>query len=273
MVDLTQVILPEEQKQLIVRTVANFDNFSKARKRLAFDETMSYGTGILLLFFGKSGTGKTMMANAVAKMLGKRILLINYPSLGYNVSDQVIKWLFREAKLNDAVLFFDECESIFQSRDTFSGGVNLLLTEIERHDSLIIMATNRAYGIILSLSLSLTNQSKIDLDEAMHRRITLAIEFKNPDPFLRTAIWKNHVPSSVGVGEDVKFNELAIKYELTGGLIKNAILYALSEAVSRDAEKPGMPIYFYLIFYIIYYLHYALFCFFLLCIFLFLFFL
>lgn len=145
-VDLSQVILPDDQKQLIIRTVANFDNFAKSRKRLGFDQVMSYGAGILLLFFGKSGTGKTMMANAVAKMLGKRILLINYPSLGYSVSDEVIRFIFREAKLNDAVLFFDECEAIFQSRDSFTGGVNLLLTEIERHNGLIIMATNRAYG-------------------------------------------------------------------------------------------------------------------------------
>jgi hypothetical protein len=43
-----------------------------------------------------------------------------------------------------------------------SGSVNLLLTEIEQHNGLIIMATNRAF----------------DLDEAMHRRITLAVEFK-----------------------------------------------------------------------------------------------
>jgi len=78
-----------------------------------------------------------------------------------------------------------------------------------------------------------------DLDEAMHRRITLAIEFKNPDPFLRSAIWKAHIPPSVSLSSDVNFDELAVKYELTGGLIKNALVYALSEAVSRNAEKPG----------------------------------
>lgn len=149
-VDLSQVILPDDQKQLITRTVGNFDSFAKSRKRLGFDQVMSYGSGILMLFFGKSGTGKTMMANAVAKMLGKRILLINYPSLGQSVADAVIRFIFREAKLNDAVLFFDECESIFQSRDNNAGGVNLLLTEIERHNGLIIMATNRAYGMVFS---------------------------------------------------------------------------------------------------------------------------
>lgn len=44
------------------------------------------------------------------------MLLINFPSLG-EVGDQVLKFLFREAKLTNSVLFFDECESIFLSRD------------------------------------------------------------------------------------------------------------------------------------------------------------
>ena len=42
------------------------------------------------------------------------------------------KFVFRESKINDAILFFDECEGIFESRDKGGYDVNLLLTEIER---------------------------------------------------------------------------------------------------------------------------------------------
>ena len=42
------------------------------------------------------------------------------------------KFVFREAKINDAILFFDECEAIFESREKGGNSVNLLLTEIER---------------------------------------------------------------------------------------------------------------------------------------------
>ena len=42
------------------------------------------------------------------------------------------KFIFREAKINDSILFFDECEAIFESRDSGGHQVNLLLTEIER---------------------------------------------------------------------------------------------------------------------------------------------
>ncbi|KAL6053112.1 AAA domain-containing protein [Balamuthia mandrillaris] len=202
-VKLESVILPEDQKSLIVNTVRNFDKFTSISKKLSVGDTIAYGS--------------------VAAMLDKRILLINYPSLGFMQADHVIKFIFREAKLTDSVLFFDECETIFMSRDKTSvSGVNLLLTEIERHNGLIIMATNRAF----------------DLDEAMHRRITLAIEFRQPDPHLRADIWRLLMPPMVKLAKDVDFQRLALKYELTGGFIKNAILIALSQAVTREGDDP-----------------------------------
>ena len=59
-------------------------------------------------------------------------MLINFPSLGTMSAGENFKFIFREAKINDAILFFDECESIFESRELGGRQVNLLLTEIER---------------------------------------------------------------------------------------------------------------------------------------------
>lgn len=63
-----------------------------------------------------------------------QVLLINFPSLGVMSADENFKFIFRESKINDAILFFDECEAIFESRDSGGHQVNLLLTEIERYD-------------------------------------------------------------------------------------------------------------------------------------------
>jgi len=42
------------------------------------------------------------------------------------------------------LLFFDECEAIFEDREKHgSNHVNMLLTEVEKHEGIIIMATNR----------------------------------------------------------------------------------------------------------------------------------
>lgn len=213
-VELSQVILPDKQKDRIVRTVKNYGAFQEARSAIGFDDIVTYGRGMVLLFYGPSGTGKTMMANALANHLEKRLLLVNFPSLGHN-SSEVLQFLFREARIQDAVLFFDECEGIFRERDT------MLLTEIERHDGLIILATNRPQH----------------LDDAMHRRITAAEPFRKPDPILRQRIWNMHIPERAHLGEEVNLRSLAQRYELTGGLIKNAVLAGISEAVARDDEE------------------------------------
>ena len=42
-----------------------------------------------------------------------------------------------------------------------------------------------------------------DLDEAMHRRITLAVEFRQPDYVLRKAIWESHIPTEMIMDKDV----------------------------------------------------------------------
>jgi len=42
-----------------------------------------------------------------------------------------------------------------------------------------------------------------DLDEAMHRRITIALEFRQPDHLLRKAIWESHIPTDMKMAESV----------------------------------------------------------------------
>lgn len=216
-VDLDRVILPADQKQRILETALNYESFREARSRLGFDDLISYGRGLVLLFYGPSGTGKTMMANALANEMDRRVLLVNFPSLGFD-SDAALRLLFREARIHNAVLFFDECESIFGNRDS------LLLTELERHDGLVILATNRPQ----------------QLDEAMHRRIALAEPFHKPDTILREQIWQTHIPEAAQAGDGVNFQYLAQRYELTGGLIKNAVLSALAKAVSREPTEPTL---------------------------------
>jgi SpoVK/Ycf46/Vps4 family AAA+-type ATPase len=218
-VKLENVILPDVQKGTIMKAVVNFEHFTRARKRVGLDEVISYGRGIVLLFFGLSGTGKTMMVNAIANNVGKQVLLIDSSSLGHRLEES-FRLIFREAKINNAILFFDECEGLLGDR-RHNSAASILLTELERFDGIIILATNRPQAI----------------DEAMHRRITMAFPFRRPDYQLRRRIWETHLPMKEALSPDVDIDFLAFNFELTGGLIKNAILSALSFAVERDKEE------------------------------------
>jgi len=171
-----------------------------------------------------------LTANAIAAKLGKKLLLVNFPLLHQQSSrdsgNESSKYqsIFREAELSDAIIFFDECESLFSKRS--SGGsadTTELLTELERFEGIVFLATNRPF----------------DLDEAMYRRISEVFEFKPPNYLERLEIWKlvtSH--KAVPCDPNIDWEAIALKYELTGGFIKNAVISSLLDAVGRDARSP-----------------------------------
>lgn len=64
-------------------------------------------------------------------------------SVGDNNAGAVIKLVFREAKIHDAILFFDEAESIFMTRDSGSHRVRTREAHIYAHTSTHSIAHTR----------------------------------------------------------------------------------------------------------------------------------
>lgn len=217
---LDQVVLPDEDKGRILSVIENHDQFLHYRREWGFDRVIQYGRGVLLLFSGPPGTGKTMTAHGIANHLGKRVLNVDIPAfVESREADHYLPALFREARLQDALLFFDECDSLFASRRHGNQLMNVLLTEIERFEGVAVLATN----------------SPDALDPALDRRILVKVRFAEPDQEARVAIWKKHMPSEAPFAADVDVNALASQFEISGGYIKNAVLTALAAAVHGKA--------------------------------------
>ncbi|EDQ91762.1 uncharacterized protein MONBRDRAFT_31207 [Monosiga brevicollis MX1] len=224
--DLDAVILPEGTKESILEQVSQHAKFQRYLRRHKLDASPTTTSGLVLLFYGPSGTGKTLMVNAVAKSMKKKVLLINFADMLAHSAEKkgsLSQALFREADMSNAVVFFDECESMFAKRE--SGGSNILtelLTEIERYPGVVFLATNRAQ----------------DLDEAMYRRIHAVYNFSRPSHLQRRLIWNIHTePEGIQVAADVDWAEISFKYDLSGGFIKNAVGSALGMAIARDGEE------------------------------------
>ena len=191
-------------------------------------EMIPYGHSPVLLFSGAPGTGKTAAAEALANALDKPILVVDYSRIQncfVGQTEKNVVRVFREARNQDAVLFWDEADAMFFDRDSAHRNwevrdVNVLLQEIERFEGVCILATNR----------------KISLDKALQRRITLKIEFDRPDQRQRRLIWKRLLPKKMPVSRDINLDELS-KENLVGGEIKNVVLNAARLTLQRGEEK------------------------------------
>src|SRR6476620_3900539 len=142
--------------------------------------------------------------------------------------------MFRAATDENVVLFFDEADAIATRRSTgatlsydreMNLTVNVLLRELEAFNGIVIFATNLA----------------ANFDPAFERRIRTHVLFEMPGPEDRARIWQLQIhPQKTPLASDVDFDELAKRYAVSGGDIKNAVLKAASAAAAEpglDAEK------------------------------------
>jgi SpoVK/Ycf46/Vps4 family AAA+-type ATPase len=223
---LDQVVLPKDIKETAVSLVRNHAEFVRKRQQWGLDDVISYGRGLIMLFSGPPGTGKTMLAHAVAANMGKRLFCIDLPKLAEarGSFESNLDAVFREARLLDAVLFFDECEQIFLSRRKGNDAMPVLLTRLEQYDGVAILATNM----------------EETLDEALARRVVAKIDFRAPTSSARAEIWRKHLPQALPLADDVDIDQLAEGFDLTGGTIKNAVLTAVVGCVSRGDDHVRM---------------------------------
>ncbi len=148
--------------QKIVEMVLNAEKFAEKNRGTE--------SGIRMLFYGLSGTGKTELARHIAEKLGKPILLKRASDIfGMYVgqNEKNIRSAFAEAESSGSILLFDEADSFFADRNNAQRSwerstVNEFLTQMEEFTGILICTTN------------LRNI----MDPAMQRRFHMMVEFK-----------------------------------------------------------------------------------------------
>jgi SpoVK/Ycf46/Vps4 family AAA+-type ATPase len=222
---LSQVVLPAVIIQEVMALVGQFDRFTDQRRAWTQGDELESAAGLVLLFAGPPGTGKTLLSHSVAAHLGRPLLLIDAAQLGAQRGlDANLDALMREARLQRAVLLFDDCELLFAHRLQGNRELPLLLAALDAYEGITLLSTNLPQT----------------LDEALDRRVTLRLDFEIPPPSLRERIWRLHLPARAPLSEDVDLNHLAEKFEFSGGYIKNSVTVALNRALSRVDEEPSI---------------------------------
>ncbi|MER5480824.1 ATP-binding protein [Streptomyces sp. NPDC002734] len=190
------------------------------------------GRGVIALFAGESGTGKTMSAEVVAADLGMDLYVVDLSTVVdkyIGETEKNLERIFTEASAVNAVLLFDEADAIFGRRsevkDARDRHANIesayLLQRMESFDGIAVLTTNL----------------RANLDEAFTRRLDVVADFPVPDPGQRLALWDRCLGDCLPRADDLDLAFCADRFELAGGSIRSCAVTA-----AYLAAETGTPL-------------------------------
>lgn len=223
-----ELVLPPAQEQQLRSLVDRYQQRSTVHDEWGLDLYPS--PGVVALFTGPSGTGKTTSAEAIAHELGVDMFRVDLSALVSKYigeTEKNLEQIFSAAHTGNYLLLFDEADSLFgsrskveESKDRYANlEVSYLLQRLETYDGLVVLTSNFQGNI----------------DQAFLRRIHMTVHFTIPTADERRRIWARCLGAAPV--EDVDLGFLAQQFDLTGGSIRNAALTAAFAAAAR-----GVPI-------------------------------
>ncbi|WP_252151922.1 ATP-binding protein [Acinetobacter sp. ANC 4177] len=193
------------------------------------------GRSVILNFYGAPGTGKTLTAEAFAGSLSQPIIKLGIAEIESKFMGETsknIQAVFKAASEANAVLFFDEADTLLGKRlSSVTQGIDnevnamrsTLLIELERFNGIAIFATNFAKNY----------------DEAFRSRISHHIHFDLPDLEARKNLWAKMLVEQIPLFESKEQfieNASALSDGFSGREIRTCMRLVLPKAL-LEAEK------------------------------------
>lgn len=229
---LSDLVVSENIKMQMASLLAKVKYHDVLYDDFGLKEVDPTGGRTAINLYGPPGTGKSFAAEAIAVELKKNLIRVNYAEIESKFVGETpknITAVFQKAKESNAVLFFDEADSILGKRlsnitQSTDHAVNVsrsvMLLELDGFSGITIFATNFASNY----------------DSAFVRRILGHIEMPLPDMKCREALFEKLIPSKLPV-ELSESDRSCIIFEtegLSGGDILNIIVNASSIALERE---------------------------------------
>ncbi len=219
------IVLGDEQREQLHSVVDRYRFAHRVYGEWGFAAQPS--AGIVALFAGPSGTGKTLAAEIVAGALDLDVFKLDLSSVVSKYigeTEKNLEEVFGAASAGNLVLFFDEADSLFGKRSEVSDAhdryanieVSYLLQKLETYEGLVLLATNFEKNI----------------DEAFMRRIHVRVQFPMPAVDQRERIWQLNLPAAAPT-ENVDLRFLAERFEVSGATIRNAAINTAFAAAAR----------------------------------------
>jgi len=226
----SDLVLPQQDLDRLQEFISRKKFANVVYNEWGYGQRIGYGKGLIALFSGPPGTGKTMLAGLIAQSLDLDLYQVDLAmivSKWVGETEKQLAKVFDQAERAHAVLLFDEADSLFAKRtevktsnDRYGNmAVNYLLQRLEQYTGVAVLTTNK----------------DAQLDEALQRRLTLHLHLEIPDVAERERLWQSFLPERAPVEADIDFAQLAAEFELAGGYIKNAAVRAAFLAASSNA--------------------------------------
>lgn len=232
-----QLVLADSVRERLLESISVLENREKLFEEWNLKAIMS--PSVLLNLYGDTGTGKSMTAEALASYVGKKIIRTTYADIEskyHGEGPKRLKAIFLAAKLQDAVLFIDEADSMLSARltDVSDGSAQAinsmrsqLLISLENYEGIVIFATNLIKNY----------------DKAFLSRL-ICVEIKRPTREARREIWRNHLfPKGndektlrIPLANDIDLEFLS-EYDFCGRDIRNAVKQACISTVLKKKER------------------------------------
>lgn len=218
------LVLPPAQERQLRALVDRYRQRSTVHDEWGLDLFPS--PGVVALFTGPSGTGKTTSAEAIAHELGVDMFRVDLSALVSKYigeTEKNLEEIFSAAHAGNYLLLFDEADSLFgsrskveESKDRYANlEVSYLLQRLETYDGLVVLTSNFQGNI----------------DQAFLRRLHLTVHFTIPNAEERRRIWERSLGAAPVVDLDLGF--VAQQFDITGGSIRNAALTAAFAAAAQ----------------------------------------
>jgi AAA+ superfamily predicted ATPase len=221
------LVLSPARKGVLTDLVDRYHHGTRVYEEWGFEAKPS--RGLVALFAGQSGTGKTLAAEVVAGQLGLdlyRLDLSSVVSKYIGETEKNLDALFDAASLGNIVLFFDEADALFGKRSEISDAhdryanveTSYLLQRLEQYDGIVVLATNYEKNI----------------DRAFLRRVHVRVDFPMPGEPERQAIWERNLRPDAPYADDIDVPWLVERFDITGAAIRNAVVDAAFLAAAED---------------------------------------